>query len=224
MTAFVYEPPSGGLEVLFDDPDIVAISKPSGLLSVPGRLAQHQDSALFRMAATQGSLKVVHRLDMDTSGVMLFAKNNRALKSLHQQFAERSVTKIYYAWAAGKPTDHDGLVDQPLICDWPNRPRQKVDLQDGKPSQTAWKVIKSFGSHSEFELSPITGRSHQLRVHLAHLGHPILGDRLYGNGQESARRLMLHAASICFQHPAAEATICIRDESENRLKEGHLVQ
>ena len=209
--------------VLHDDDDLLVVSKPAGLLSVPGRLPEHQDSALTRLTAQWGALGVVHRLDMDTSGLMLFSKNADTLANLHRQFSSRKVTNGYEAWVEGIPTTNEGLIDQPLICDWPNRPRQKIDPDVGKPSQTKWHVVSRHGCYTQVALTPITGRSHQLRVHMQFLGHSILGDRFYGTGLLSAQRLMLHAHSICFDHPTSGQAMTFEDKSENRLKECHLI-
>ena len=211
--------------MLFEDDAIIAVSKPSGLLSVPGRQARHQDSALLRMTQHAKNLGVVHRLDMDTSGVLVFAKTNVALKSLHRQFSTRQVEKRYLAWISGQPSEDTGLVDQPLICDWPNRPLQKIDHQVGKPSQTRWRVLNRHSGWCALELTPITGRSHQLRVHLAHLGHAILGDRFYASPsvQQMAGRLMLHAWRLVFDHPITAKRLELVDNSENRLKQSHLI-
>ena len=223
MTAFVYEPPAAMPIVLYEDTALLAVSKPAGLLSVPGRLPEHQDSALTRLETHFGPLGVVHRLDMDTSGILLFSRKAAALSHLHRQFSDRNVSKRYDAWVEGTPNDDQGLIDQPLICDWPNRPRQKIDADLGKPSQTQWQVQLRCGLHTKATLTPITGRSHQLRVHMQFLGHPILGDRFYGGGSTNAKRLMLHARYLGIEHPETGQRLTLDDQSENRLEERHLI-
>ena len=223
MTEFVYEPPAAMPLVLYEDSALLAVSKPAGLLSVPGRLPEHQDSALTRLEARFGPLGVVHRLDMDTSGVLLFSRTAGALSHLHRQFSDRSVSKRYDAWVEGVPNADQGLIDQPMICDWPNRPRQKIDVDLGKPSQTQWQIQTRCDLYTKATLTPITGRSHQLRVHMQFLGHPILGDRFYGGGSANAKRLMLHARCLCVDHPETSQRLTLDDESENRLEERHLI-
>ena len=179
----------------------VAIDKPAGLLSVPGRQKAHKDCALTRLEQQLGQdLHVVHRLDMDTSGILLFALAPDTLAQLQRQFSQRTVSKLYQAQVLGKPQLDQGKIDLPLICDWPNRPLQKVDYVHGKPSQTHWQVIKRHGATTSVTLTPLTGRSHQLRVHMKQLGHPILGDRFY-NPNCFAERLHLHACVLEFTEP-----------------------
>ena len=223
MTAFVYLPPTATPTILHEDHQLLVVSKPAGLLSVPGRLPEHQDSALTRLADQFGPLGVVHRLDMDTSGIMIFSKSADSLVHLHRQFSNRNVTKGYEAWVEGTLTSDQGLIDQPLICDWPNRPRQKIDPDVGKPSQTRWHIKARHDHYTKVALTPITGRSHQLRVHMQFLGHAILGDRFYGTGLSGAQRLMLHAQTLCFNHPGTGSPMTIEDRSENRLEERHLI-
>lgn len=202
--AFVYNPPtSPWLSIIYQDDDIVVIDKPSGLLSVPGRELHHRDSATSRLMRVLPTALVVHRLDMDTSGIMLFALNKAAQSSLSKQFQARTTSKKYHARVLGVPSQGTGSVDLPLICDWPNRPLQKVDYDDGKPSLTHWRILERNANSSLIELTPITGRSHQLRVHMQQIGHPILGDRFYGkpNACELAPRLNLHAFTLSIAHP-----------------------
>jgi tRNA pseudouridine32 synthase/23S rRNA pseudouridine746 synthase len=148
---------------------------------------------------------IVHRLDMETSGVLLLARNKSVHRQLSLLFQNRDVTKRYIAVVDGRIPDAVGVIDLPLICDWPNRPRQIVDYEQGKPSLTRYKVLWRDVEQdiTRVELEPETGRSHQLRVHLQSLGHPILGDRLYANEQQQAKspRLLLHALSLAFEHP-----------------------
>ncbi|MDF0533920.1 bifunctional tRNA pseudouridine(32) synthase/23S rRNA pseudouridine(746) synthase RluA [Shewanella yunxiaonensis] len=203
MSDFTYNPPRlPWLDILYQDRDIIVINKPSGLLSVPGRAAEHYDSVFSRVLQLHPQAQVVHRLDMATSGLIVLALRRNAERELKRQFQDRETHKIYYARIAGR-LEHNGTVDLPLICDWPNRPRQKVDYEIGKPSVTHYEVI-SYGQRSTLvKLTPITGRSHQLRVHMMSLGHPILGDGFYADADTKALapRLLLHAAQLSFKHP-----------------------
>lgn len=198
-----YAPPQGPISIVYQDEHIVVANKPEGLLSVPGRLEEHYDSLWSRLAKEYPELHVVHRLDMATSGLMLFALTKYAEKHIKKQFQYRLTHKIYYARVWGKVTDKEGMVDLPLICDWPNRPRQKVCYQDGKPSQTRYQVVKRERHTTLVRLLPVTGRSHQLRVHMMALGHPIVGDEFYATEEARAfsNRLQLHSAELSFYHP-----------------------
>ena len=208
METFVYAPPPPGpLPVLYEDDALLALNKPEGLLSVPGRLTAHRDSLYSRVLEQHPQAMVVHRLDLATSGVLVMAKNLEANRALSRQFQQRSVQKTYLAIVEGTPAQAAGCVDLPLICDWPNRPRQMVDHAIGKPSQTEWTAL---GAHdvarqagTRVELRPLTGRSHQLRVHMAEMGHPIFGDRFYATAQGAAasNRLLLHAWVLALHHP-----------------------
>lgn len=200
-----YRPPPGGLPpVLYRDRDLLIVDKPPGLLSVPGRGPEKQDSALTRVLRQYPDALVVHRLDMATSGLLLFALSRPAQSSLGRLFSERRVSKDYEAVICGQPAATAGVVELPLVADWPNRPRQKVDILRGRPALTRWRVIARDTSSdtTRLRLIPRTGRSHQLRVHMMALGHPIVGDELYGEGHsETALRLMLHARRLVFPHP-----------------------
>lgn len=204
MSDFVYNPPTEPwLDILYQDKDIIVINKPSGLLSVPGRDPAHHDSAYARALAEHPQAQVVHRLDMATSGVLLLALRRSAERELKRQFRDRETQKSYYARVAGHIKATQGSIELPLICDWPNRPRQKVDHQVGKPSLTHYEVISKGRYSTLVKLIPITGRSHQLRVHMMALGHPILGDGFYADSwaKRLAPRLLLHAASLSIKHP-----------------------
>lgn len=193
-----------GLTLLHRDASLLAVDKPAGLLAVPGRGDGKRDCVAARVQAGWPEARVVHRLDEPTSGVMLFGLGAAAQRSLSIAFAERQVAKRYEALVHGLPADDEGLVDLPLAADWPNRPRQQVDTQHGKPSQTRWRVLERDRARrlSRLALVPHTGRSHQLRVHLAAIGHPIVGDALYGgDGRPPAPRLMLHACALQLAHP-----------------------
>ncbi|OIQ24214.1 bifunctional tRNA pseudouridine(32) synthase/23S rRNA pseudouridine(746) synthase RluA [uncultured Vibrio sp.] len=205
MAMLEYTPPTDPwIDIVYEDEDILAVNKPSGLLSVPGRLAEHYDSMWSRLVEKYPEIQVVHRLDMSTSGLMLLAKNKEAERSLKKQFQYRLTHKIYYARVWGHIEPQAGEVDLPLICDWPNRPRQKVCFEDGKPSQTGYQLAKLEAQTSVVRLLPITGRSHQLRVHMQALGYPIVGDEFYATPEAMAHssRLELHAAELSFYHPA----------------------
>ena len=191
--------------VLHVDDDCLVVDKPSGLLSVPGRGAHLQDCLATRVQAEFGDALVVHRLDMATSGLMLFARGINAQRQLSRAFAQREVHKRYVAVVHGRIDAEQGEIDLPLIADWPNRPLQKVDREHGKPSLTRWRVIDAQADRTRLELEPVTGRAHQLRVHLLAIGHPILGDALYAPPEVRAAsdRLLLHAAQLRFAHPVS---------------------
>ena len=192
-------------DVLHADRHVLVVLKPEGLLSVPGRGPDKADCLIARLAVRWPDVLLVHRLDRDTSGVMVFALTKPAQAALGRQFEARSVEKTYEARVAGHLTGA-GRVDLPLIVDWPNRPRQHVNHETGRPAQTDWQAIGHAPGETRVALHPITGRSHQLRVHLAELGHPILGDTLYASGAAMAHpRLMLHARDLAFDHPATGA-------------------
>jgi tRNA pseudouridine32 synthase/23S rRNA pseudouridine746 synthase len=196
------------VDFVYVDDSLLVVDKPSGLLAVPGRGPGKQDCLSARVQAHYPDALVVHRLDMDTSGLMVMARGARMQRILSRAFAERAVTKRYVAVVAGRleaPAQAWGEIDLPLICDWPNRPRQVVDLSVGKPSLTRWRVLghDAAGRTTRVELEPVTGRSHQLRVHMCELGHPILGDALYAPPglRALAPRLQLHAARLQLLHP-----------------------
>jgi tRNA pseudouridine32 synthase/23S rRNA pseudouridine746 synthase len=197
-----YSPPSDPIEVLHEDSDLLIVNKPAGLLSVPGKGPELADCLLARLERAFPTARLVHRLDRDTSGVMVFALTEHAQRHLGQQFEARKVKKTYVARVAGRLKPKTGTVDLPLIVDWPNRPRQMVCRETGKPALTDWKVVKSDDAESRVRLFPLTGRSHQLRVHMLALGHPILGDGLYApETAEHYPRMMLHAEELRVNHP-----------------------
>ena len=203
MTDFVYAPPDTPPEILHADAQVLVVNKPAGLLSVPGKGEHLADCLIARLRAIYPEVLLVHRLDLDTSGVMVFALTPLAQRHLGWQFEERVTKKVYVARLWGHLAPREGRVDLPLCVDWPNRPRQHVNHEAGRPAQTDWRVVRlEQDGTTRVRLMPLTGRSHQLRVHMAELGHPILGDRLYATG--AARdfpRLMLHAESLRFRHP-----------------------
>ncbi|WP_370232067.1 RluA family pseudouridine synthase [Cognatishimia sp.] len=197
-----YTPPMDPLDVLHEDSHIVVVNKPSGLLSVPGRGAHLADCLISRVQDAFPDALLVHRLDRDTSGVMVFALTAHAQRNLSMQFEKRSTKKTYVARVSGEITEKTGTVDLPLIVDWPNRPLQKVCHETGKPAVTDWRVLKAGGGESRVRLFPKTGRSHQLRVHMLALGHVILGDPLYATGKDLEHpRLMLHSEELRIGHP-----------------------
>ncbi len=206
-----YDPPQEPLEILHEDAQIVAVNKPAGLLSVPGKGADLADCLLARLAVAFPDVLLVHRLDRDTSGVMVFALTRHAQRHLGLQFEKRQTRKTYVARVWGALTPKTGTVDLPLIVDWPNRPRQKVCHDTGRAAVTDWRVLGEAGETTRVRLMPRTGRSHQLRVHMLALGHPILGDPLYASGA-AARfdRLMLHSEELRIKHPEGGASIRFR--------------
>ncbi len=195
---------------LYQDQSLVAIDKPAGMLSVPGRGEAGRDCVSARVQAVMSDALVVHRLDQATSGVMLFGRGPMAQRNLSIAFAERRVAKRYEAVVHGLVGDNSGEIDLPLITDWPNRPRQMVDRAQGKPSLTRWYVLSrdAASNTTRLQLEPVTGRSHQLRVHLAAIGHAIVGDTLYAPAV-TAPRLMLHACELRLPHPADARTLTL---------------
>ena len=197
-----YAPPDTPLEVLHEDHEILVVDKPAGLLSVPGKGEHLADCLLTRVQEAFPTALLVHRLDRDTSGVMVFGLTPHAQRHLGLQFEKRMTKKTYIARVWGVLTPKVGTVDLPLIVDWPNRPLQKVCHDTGKPAETDWRVLRSGGGETRVRLSPKTGRSHQLRVHMLAMGHPILGDPLYASGAAAAHsRLMLHSQELRLKHP-----------------------
>jgi len=205
-----YNPPQESLKILHHDHQVLLVDKPSGLLSVPGKGAHLSDCLIERVQRVFPEALLVHRLDRDTSGVMIFALSSAAQKHLGQQFEKRRTKKTYVAEVWGKVVPRTGTVDLPLIVDWENRPKQKVDHENGRAAQTDWRVVRHTENGTRIRLYPKTGRSHQLRVHMLEIGHPILGDPFYATGQaRQAPRLMLHAENLKFLHPDGGAGISI---------------
>ncbi len=198
-----YTPPDGPLEILHEDHEIVVVNKPEGLLSVPGRGDHLKDCLLERLLVGFPTALLVHRLDRDTSGVMVFGLTPHAQRNLSMQFEKRTTKKTYVARVAGNFEEKTGTVDLPLIVDWPNRPRQMVCRDTGKSAVTDWRVLKQKDGESRVRLSPKTGRTHQLRVHMLAMGHPILGDPFYAKGAalDGYSRLMLHSEELRLRHP-----------------------
>ena len=204
-----------GFETIFSDDSLLVLNKPPGLLCVPGRGADKQDCLSSRVQHHFPGALIVHRLDMATSGLLLMARNASMQRALGRLFELRDIHKRYVAIVQGDirraamqhplPANEWQLIDLPIAVDWPNRPLRTIDHATGKPSQTHWRFIEfdAATDSSRIELAPLTGRSHQLRVHLQALGHPILGDALYASPAEQAKavRLKLHASSLAFAHP-----------------------
>ncbi|WP_375551316.1 RluA family pseudouridine synthase [Rhodophyticola porphyridii] len=202
MIALDYRPPHTPLTILHEDHELILVDKPSGLLSVPGKGDHLADCLLSRIQAAFPEALLVHRLDMDTSGVMVFARSPHAQRHLGLQFEKRHVKKVYIARVWGHVAEKEGHIDLPLIVDWPNRPLQHVNHETGKPAQTDWRVVRHEETSTRIRLYPKTGRSHQLRVHMKEIGHPILGDPFYASGPaRDFPRLMLHAESLKLRHP-----------------------
>jgi tRNA pseudouridine32 synthase / 23S rRNA pseudouridine746 synthase len=202
---FHYRPPQG-LEIVHQDHRVVVCNKPSGLLTVAGKDPSLSDCLEARVQAlfpSHPATKVVHRLDKDTSGLLLLALDKKALAHLGQQFEKRRIEKYYVARVWGELAEDSGLVDLPLATDWDNKPRQRIDFERGRSAQTQWEVLAREGGVTRLRLVPLTGRTHQLRVHMQALGHPILGDAFYATSDAlaAADRLQLHAEMLGFTHP-----------------------
>lgn len=211
-----FPPPDSGLAICHIDADLLVVDKPSGLLSVPGRGPGMDDNLASRVQARFPGALTVHRLDMDTSGLLVMARNPAVHRALGRLFELRQVEKEYIAVVAGRVAGSERSIDLPLIADWPNRPRQMVDFAQGKPALTHLEVLShdAASDTTRVRLLPETGRSHQLRVHLQAIGHPILGDDLYAPPDilAQAPRLLLHAAALGFRHPVSGAWLIVKSE------------
>jgi len=210
---FPYTPPMEPLTILHRDDDILVLSKPGGLLTVPGKPAEHGDCLERRARAADPAALLVHRLDRDTSGVIVMARNRQAQRHLGLQFERRMTRKTYIARVWGQVMGESGRVDAPIACDWPNRPKQMIDNENGRPAETEWQVMARETMATRMMLRPLTGRSHQLRVHMASLGHPVLGDNFYAHEEalRAAGRLQLHALELTIRHPADGRFCTFRD-------------
>jgi tRNA pseudouridine32 synthase / 23S rRNA pseudouridine746 synthase len=209
-----YSPPQDPLVVLHEDAEVLLVDKPAGLLSVPGKGPHLADCLIARVQAVFPDALLVHRLDRDTSGVMIFALTPYAQRHLGLQFEKRMTRKTYVARVWGVPEEKTGTIDLPLIVDWPNRPRQMVCHETGKSAQTDWRLLKNEGTTARVRLSPKTGRSHQLRVHMLSMGHPILGDPFYATGDAlNFPRMMLHSEELRFNHPQGGHSTKIRSKA-----------
>ncbi|PLA75598.1 RNA pseudouridine synthase [Hydrogenovibrio sp. SC-1] len=199
--------------IVYEDQDLLIINKPSGLLSVPGRTAPPDWNLLSQVQNYAPDALIVHRLDMDTSGLMVLARNRQSHRALSRQFQDRLTVKRYQAICFGKPSQLHGKVQLPMRCDWENRPSQIIDCRQGKSATTYWQVTQSLPNAFEVILTPITGRSHQLRLHMKMLGHPILGDNLYAPQQalQAANRLLLHAQELHIFHPSTQKALQFKE-------------
>jgi tRNA pseudouridine32 synthase/23S rRNA pseudouridine746 synthase len=217
QTAINYHPPEHrGLDIPYIDDALMVLNKPAGLLSVPGRGKDKQDCLISRVQQVYPEAMSVHRLDMETSGIIIFARNASVHRQLGQLFEQREIHKRYIAVVDGQLKTPTGSIDLPLCSDWTRRPRQKVDTDHGKPALTHYRLLQynSQENCSVLELLPETGRTHQLRVHLMSLGHAILGDRLYASKDivTKSSRLLLHACYLAFKHPVSGELIEIQSE------------
>lgn len=200
----VYHPPlEPYVSILYRDADLLVLDKPSGLLSVPGRHPALADSLATRVQKKFPGALMIHRLDKDTSGIVLMSLNRRAHAAIARQFEDRTTRKSYVAEVWGNVEEDEGLIDLPLAIDPDNKPRHRVDHENGKPAQTRWQVMQRNGSTTRVQLVPLTGRTHQLRVHMKAIGHVIVGDEFYADGDAlaAADRLLLHAQELSFRHP-----------------------
>src|SRR5690606_13544877 len=200
----VYNPPlEPYVSIIHQDADILVLDKPSGLLSVPGRHPALRDSLATRVQEQFPQALMIHRLDKDTSGVVLMSLNRKAHAAIAAQFEARSTEKSYVAVVWGRVREAEGLIDLPLAIDPDNKPRHRVDHEHGKAAQTRWQVLDYGENSTRLRLTPQTGRTHQLRVHMKAIGHVILGDEFYAEGAalEAADRLLLHAEELSFRYP-----------------------
>lgn len=207
-----------GLDILYQDSDLLILNKPAGLLTVPGKGPDKQDCLINRAIKLNPNARVVHRLDQGTSGIVMIPLNYLTLRTLTKQFEERGIHKHYVAIVAGLVAPDEGEIKLPLICDWPNRPLQKVCYESGKPAHTRYKVLERDQNTNTTRvlLEPVSGRTHQLRVHMLSLGHPIVGDQLYASEtvRTMAPRLLLHARHIQLLHPTSDQPLAVNCEAE----------
>ncbi len=204
---FDYAPPTSDLNIIAETDDYLLVDKPAGLLSVPGKT--YPDCMEARVKAYCPQALTIHRLDMATSGLMIFAKTKHAQRHLGLQFEKRQTEKTYLADVAGEDMADTGRVNLPIWTDWPNRPKQMIDYEKGRRAVTDWAVIHRKDGVTRVSLHPITGRSHQLRLHMLCVGHPILGDRLYAPDDvfERSVQLRLHAHHLRFREPTGGAWV-----------------
>ncbi|WP_370978834.1 RluA family pseudouridine synthase [Agaribacterium sp. ZY112] len=195
------------IELIYQDSDLIVTNKPSGLLCVPG--LSEPDNLFDRVKSEFKNARVVHRLDMATSGLVIFALNHETQKGFTQLFEKRQMQKEYCAEVYGKIEQQHGEIISPMMCDWPQRPRQKIDWHEGKPAHTLYHVLETKQESTRVKLKPITGRTHQLRLHMLQLGHPILGDKFYNleSSEKQASRLLLHAEELRFTHPISREVV-----------------
>ncbi len=200
------------IRILYRDRDLLVVEKPHLLLSVPGRHPINHDSLILRLRRRFPGVEAVHRLDLDTSGLMIVPLHREALAEMSRLFQARAVDKTYHAIVWGQLDEDAGSIDLPIARDWENRPRQKICHKQGKPSLTHFSVVSRQDNTTVLELKPITGRSHQLRIHLREIGHPILGCDMYAHeaALSAAPRLLLHASKLAFTHPLTGLPLCVR--------------
>jgi len=200
-------------DLVYLDESLLVVNKPAGLLSVPGRGAEKQDCLASRIQILYPDALVVHRLDMATSGLIIFARGPEMQKLLSQMFRDRQIKKHYVAVVSGQVEPPSGEINLPIAADWPNRPRHKIDTDSGKPSLTRYRLLTfdNEADTSHIVLEPLTGRTHQLRLHMAAIGHPILGDALYKGRPEN--RLFLHASRLCFSDPVNNQPLTLQSDS-----------
>jgi len=206
----------GDIEYVYSDEHIIIVDKPANMLSVPGRTPDKQDCLIHRIQKQFPDARIVHRLDFSTSGLMVIAQNRESHRMLSRQFENRETEKTYVAKVYGQPGQPSGVLDLPLRCDWERRPLQIVDDQLGKKALTHWRIIERFENSCLVELSPTTGRTHQLRVHMQSMGHPILGDELYAHeaAYSMADRLNLHAKELIINHPTENSRMAFSSAKE----------
>ena len=192
------------IRILYEDDHLLLVRKPDLLLSIPGRHPLNKDCLVTRLQVDYPSASIVHRLDLDTSGIMVIPLDKPTHAHISRQFQRREIEKTYHALVFGRVERDEGEIDLPIAPDWANRPRQKICAAGGKPALTRYRVLERFEDRTRLLLSPVTGRSHQLRIHLRELGHPILGCDMYAHAEAlgMAPRLMLHATTLGFEHPA----------------------
>lgn len=191
------------IRILHEDQHFLLVRKPHLLLSIPGRHPLNHDCLISRLQRDYPSASIVHRLDLDTSGIMVIPLNRETHAHISRQFQSRVVQKTYHAVVHGRVVEDEGSVDLPIRCDWERRPLQMVDHERGKSALTHYRVLERHADRTRLLLTPVTGRSHQLRIHLRELGHPILGCDMYAHeaALAMADRLLLHATSLGFEHP-----------------------
>jgi tRNA pseudouridine32 synthase / 23S rRNA pseudouridine746 synthase len=208
--SFDYRPPlEPFLSIIHADSELIVLDKPSGLLSVAGNHPDLADCLEARARTRYPTASMVHRLDKDTSGLLVMALNKKALAFVSQQFEKRETEKSYQARVFGSVEGESGHIDMPIGIDWDNKPRHYVDYEYGRPAQTDWAVLDREDRATRVRLFPLTGRTHQLRVHMLAIGHPILGDDFYAMGEalRAADRLQLHAEHLRFRHPLTNAFV-----------------
>lgn len=223
MADFEYNPPMEPyLDVLYEDSSIIVVNKPSGILSVPGKEERYNDSILTRIQKRFPLAVAAHRLDMSTSGILVVPVTREAAGGLGKQFQQRTVNKLYYAWVFGKIEKISGTINLPIALDPDNKPVQKIDFINGRNAITEYECLYASEEKSFVRLKPITGRSHQLRLHMKELGHPILGDKWYGTPEirAMAPHLYLHAGKLVFNHPDTGETMIFKQRPPFEVPNG----